>query len=184
MTLEELKQAVADPKTDTQSKVVGEYVLQKCSGSQDFAAKVQQKGHTLERCVKYIFYQAAQMNKKHQAMMMFGQDEVFGWVDAYFDLDSKKEEAEVKAAEKLMSELRMFNQNTAKNDQKGKPADIKVPQKPNPEKHKKDTPDSVPEKVVAEKEHKPEKIQDQGPKAEKEKKKPGMEGQFSLFDLM
>ena len=129
--------------------------------------------------MKYVFYQAAQMNKKHQAMMMFGQDEVFGWVDAYFDLDSKKEEDEVKAAEKLMNELRMFSRNTAKNDQKGKPAD-----KPKPEKHKEDAPDPVPEKVAAEKEHKPEKTQDQEPKAAKEKKKPGMEGQFSLFDLM
>ena len=183
MTLEKLKQEAADQKTDPQSKAVAEYVLQKCSESEDYAAKVQQESHTLDRCMKYVFYRAAEMNKKHEAMMMIGQDIVFGWVDDYYALDPQKEKNKIADADKLMNDLRMIRRDAMEQEKKkARPAD-KKPDGTKDEKKKPAEPEK-PAHDVSGKE--PEKSTDPVAKPPKEKKKPNksLEGQFSLFDLM
>ena len=187
MTQEQLKQIVDDQKTDLQMKTVGEYLLRKCSESEDYAAKVQQDGYTLHRCITYIFYRAAKLNTKHEAMLMIGQDEVFGWADDYFSLGQTQEKEKIKAAEKLMAELQLSRRNAGTEEKKrqekkdkGNAAKTSGKQKEKaPEKGSDNTaenPVSVEKEKTA-----PE------PKSDSEKKKSGsksLEGQFSLFDMI
>ena len=188
MTQEQLKQIVDDQKTDLQMKTVGEYLLRKCNESEDYAAKVQQEGYTLRRCMTYIFYRAAKLNTKHEAMLMIGQDEVFSWADDYFSLDQTQEQEKVKEAEKLMAELRLSRRNAGTGERKEKQ---EKKDQTNAEKTSGRQKEKVPEKdsdktaeipvPVEKKKAAPE------PAADREKKKTGsksLEGQFSLFDMM
>lgn len=182
MTLEELKKAVDDPKTDPQSKAVGKYLLQKCGGSEEYSAKVQQDGYSLQRCMSYIFYRAAKLNTKHEAMLMIGQDEVFGWADDYFNLDQTQEKKKVKEASELMLQL----QSLRRNAQAGKKEEEHDAAK-TPEKEKKES--SHENKNKTSKDPVQKENGKTGTEAVngKEKKKTGdksLEGQFSLFDMI
>lgn len=171
---EKMEKAAADPNLGMQAKAIAEYLLDKCRVDAGYDSLVAAEGRTLDRCLEYIYYQAANQNKKREGMMMFGQDTVYGWADDYFGLDDNEEKKTVKAAHELMQRL-VSGRNSAQTAAQSEKKPEKAAGKETIGK----------QKAKAEPEVKPdEKKKETKPDKKREKKPDGMDGQMSLFDLM
>ena len=166
--------------------LIRDHLVAKCGKSPDFEKQVENEKRTMDRCLKYVFIMAADMNKDRQMMLAVDSATVFGWAEKYWGLDDASESAAIERSEKLRKQI----QNRVSGAQKAEAA----PAGKEKQENKKSEPAgkaggaaktqrNAAEKQPKEEAKPKEKPARKEPKAAKPKAD-GTEGQMSIFDLM
>lgn len=181
---EKIQEALAK-ETSPQNIKLLEHMKEKCEGSADYNRQAALDCKHMKELTRYILWQAAKLNTRHETMMAIDDTQVYAWADEFIMLDENETSKSIQDANRYLGNLRLtqpaVTEKPQKTERKTKKAAKKGHKTSEPAKKTSASEDTENAAKPAES---AAKTQQAKPKKEKPKKNDQADGQMSIFDLL